>query len=212
MQARDLWVTIKTASNGSAEGLLHLSLQLWGASDAGTKLGHDQGTREAFVASVVSAALVDTQIEKLALSRDDKEFLLTLNAEAALADLSQFTKSAGLLDTLRAHPALVGAAIGGVSGAGFGAYTDDENRLRGAVRFGVPGAVGGAIVGHGINQMRAEEVGKLEETARNKARDAREVEQHVINKQLLEHKLHQAEAQSQRGWLNNSTPPTPVTP
>jgi surface antigen len=44
-----------------------------------------------------------------------------------------------------------------VAGAGFGAYADDDNRLRGAIRFGVPGAIMGGMLGHGVAQMHAEE-------------------------------------------------------
>lgn len=220
--ARDLWVTIKTAAVADgrdlAEGLKYLALEVWGASDAHTKVGHVQADREAFIASFIGAAVVDTQIEKLALSREDKEYLLHLNAVAALEDLAQFSKSASLLATLAKHPALVGAALGGVGGAGFGAYMDDENRARGALRFGIPGAIGGAIVGHGIHQMRAEDMAKAEEAVRNKARDAREVESHAMQKKLHETRLQQeqlklynAEQQAQQNWMASAPPPA-VTP
>lgn len=160
MKPLDQWNAIKEAAKAEGPdlgtGLAKVALALWASGDAHTKVGHARAAREAFVASVVGAAVVDAQIEKLALSRDDKAYLANLNALAALEDLSQFTKSAGPLEFLAKHPAIVGSVLGGTAGAGFGAYADDENRLRGAVRFGLPGAIGGAMIGHGVHQMKAE--------------------------------------------------------
>jgi len=205
MRPLDTWNAVKRAAAQDEDlgtGLAKIALALWASHDAHTKVGHDQATREAFVASVVGAAVVDAQIEKLALDRSDKAFLLNLNAVAALEDLSQFTKSSGMLDFLAKHPAAVGAVIGGAGGAGFGAYADDENRLRGAVRFGVPGAIGGALVGHGVHQMKAENAEKELIKTRDAAKATRDEEAHALAKARAArdgqaHGTHQAHTQAQ---------------
>lgn len=167
-EARALWGAVKAAAvrRGPAllDGLASLALEAWATSDAGTKLSEDRATREAFVASLVGAALVDATLDKLAAegayTTPEVEFLRDLNAEAALRDLARFQKNAGfassLLAAIKSHPAAVGSVGGGLAGAGFGAYADDDDRLRGALRFGLPGAAMGAMLGHGAGQLSAE--------------------------------------------------------
>lgn len=167
-EARVLWGAVKSAAlrrgDSLLDGLAGLALDAWATSDAGTKLSEDRATREAFVASLVGAAVVDATLDKLAsegaYTTPEVEFLRDLNAEAALRDLARFQKNAGLtsslLSALKNHPAAVGAGVGGLAGAGFGAYADDDDRLRGALRFGLPGVAMGAMLGHGAGQLRAE--------------------------------------------------------
>lgn len=167
-EARALWSAVKSAAlrrgDSLLDGLAGLALDAWATSDTGTKLSEDRATREAFVASLVGAALVDATLDKLAAegayTTPEVEFLRDLNAEAALRDLARFQKNAGfassLLAALKNHPSAVGAVGGGLAGAGFGAAADDDDRLRGALRFGLPGAAMGAMLGHGAGQLRAE--------------------------------------------------------
>lgn len=168
VKARQAWGLIKQSAqqNGAdlLDGLAKLALSAWAKTDAGTKLSEDRATREAFVASLVGAAVVDSALDKLAAEGEysvpEVEFLRDLNAEAALRDFARFQKRAGfgpsIKRILHKHPAMIGAGVGGVAGAGFGAYSDDDDRLRGALRFGLPGAVLGGLIGHGAGQLRTE--------------------------------------------------------
>lgn len=114
--------------------------------------------RELRCASIVGALTTDFAIEKLAQERritpEEQEYLLNLNAEAALVDLATLTKRADFrqhivngLASLAQHPKTTGAVIGGVVGGGIGAWKDEDNRLRGAALYAVPGAVIGGIGG-----------------------------------------------------------------
>lgn len=165
MSNLDTWNNIKQAAEHTPEGIVRVALNLWSRTDARAKVGHDRAHREAFAASLVGAFAVDHAIEKMAESGEVKaleaQYLRALNADAAMRDLSEFAKSAGFLDYVKAHPGTTGAVIGGAVGAGTGAYLDDDNRLRGAVRFGIPGAVTGALLGRGISQLRAEDAAGL---------------------------------------------------
>lgn len=168
VKTRRAWEQLKEAAvrDGASllDGLAKLALSAWHETDAGTKLSADRATREAFVASLVGAAVVDSTLDKLAADGEysvlEVEFLRDLNAEAALGDFACFQKSAGfgasIKHVLHKHPALIGASIGAAAGAGFGAYGDDDDRLRGALRFGLPGAVMGGLIGHGAGQIREE--------------------------------------------------------
>jgi hypothetical protein len=176
-RARELWGAIKVAAAEDGDliqGFSRVALTIWGQHDAGEKVSHDRSHREAFVASLVGASAVDTVIDKLAqdgtLATPEAEYMRNLNAEAALRDLGQFQKTANVFKTVATfiakHPQAVGTVAGAVAGAGFGAYADDENRLRGAVRFGVPGAIMGGMLGHGVDQMRADDARRLRDEAR----------------------------------------------
>lgn len=202
-QARALWGAVKSAaeaSGGTTEGLANIALSLWGSSDAGAKLSSDRSHREAFVASLVGASAVDTVIDKLAedgsITTPEAEFLHDLNAEAALRDLSQFQKTANVFRTVAQfianHPTAVGTVAGAVSGGVFGAYSDDEDRLRGAVRFAVPGAVMGGMIGHGAGQLKTEELRQMREEEEKLLKATREAELHAI-------KLKELKAKA-RGW------------
>lgn len=188
-QSRALWNRVKEAavqSSGSLlEGLSTLALGLWSQADAGTKLSHVRKGREDFVASLVGAAATDIAIDKLAAEGEytvlEAEFLRELNAEAALRDLNQFQKSAGLLDVVKRNPALAGALLGGSAGAAFGAM-NDEKPARGAVRFGVPGAATGAMLGYGSAQLGHEQATKLKAQAQAEA-------EHAAKMRLLEAQL-----------------------
>jgi hypothetical protein len=192
-ELRAQWTAIKTAAAQQGptllDGLAKIALHTWATNDAGTKLSEDRSTREAFVASLVGAAVVDTTIDKLAedgaYTVHELEFLRDLNAEAALRDLSRFQKSASygaqLLAALKAHPAAVGAVGGGLAGGAFGAYADDENRTRGALRFGLPGVAMGAMLGHGAGQLQNE----MRDTKRTATEIARDAELHAARLKLM---------------------------
>ncbi len=188
--ARRLWNGVKLAAEARGslvEGLAEIALKTWGDADAGTKLSHDRAHREAFVASLVGAAAVDHTIDKLAeegeLSTPEAEYMRNLNAEAALRDFGQFQKSANVFKTVAQfianHPTAVGTVAGAVAGGAFGAYADDENRLRGAIRFAVPGAAMGAMAGYGAKQLKAEELRLLREEEEKMLRAKREAEEHA---------------------------------
>lgn len=194
VKARHAWGRIKAAAQTDGpsllEGLAKLALRVWAETDAGTKLSADRSTREAFVASLVGAAVVDTTLDKLAATGEysvpEVEFLRELNAEAALRDLSLFQKSASagtaLLDALKNHPELIGTGVGtiggGLAGASFGAYTDEENPRRGALRYALPGAAIGGLLGHGVGQLRSEQVADAATKAEKVVQAAREAELH----------------------------------
>lgn len=190
-QARQAWGAIKEAAAAHGDfvtGIAQLALSAWGKADAGTKLSHDRSHREAFVASLVGAAAVDLTIDKLAeegtLSTPEADYMRDLNAESALRDLGQFQKSAGALraaaELIAKNPTAVGAVAGLVASAGFGAYADEENRLRGAIRYGVPGALMGGMAGYGLVQHREEVARRLKEEAELAERAAREAERHAL--------------------------------
>lgn len=195
-QAREVWGAIKSAAQGHgdlASGMAHVALATWGARDAGEKISSDRAHREAFVASLVGAAAVDDVIQKLAedgtLSTPEAEYMLGLNAESALRDLGQFQKTANVFRTvaqfIAKNPTTVGTVAGAVAGGAFGAYGDDENRLRGALRFALPGAVMGGMIGHGAGQMRAEELRQLRDEEEKLLKATREAEMHAMKiKQL----------------------------
>lgn len=200
VKPRAVWSGLKIAAqeHGSlVEGLAKIALSAWGENDAGTKLSSDRGHREAFVASLVGAAAVDLTIDKLAadgtLNTPEAEYLRDLNAEAALKDLGQFQKSANALhaaaELIARNPTAVGAVAGMVAGAGFGAYADDENRLRGAVRFGLPGALIGGIAGHGLEQHREETLRRLKEEAEKAMAEAHKREMDALALKAQIHKL-----------------------
>lgn len=195
--ARAIWNHVKTAAQQRGpsllEGLAKFALDVWSRSDAGTKLSEDRATREAFIASLVGAAVVDVSLDKMAADGQytvpEVEFLRDVNAEAALRDLGRFMKTSNygtkLLEVLKNHPSAVGAVGGGLAGAGFGAYADDEDRLRGALRFGLPGAAMGAMLGHGAGQLRAENLDQQAAVAERALDAAREQQMHEAKLQAL---------------------------
>lgn len=208
VKARQAWGRIKAAAQCEGpsllEGIAKLALQVWAETDAGTKLSADRATREAFVASLVGAAVVDGALDKLAAegaySVPEVEFLRDLNAEAALHDLARFQKNAGagtaLLDVLKAHPELIGTGVGavggGLAGARFGAYADEENPRRGALRYALPGAAMGGLLGHGLGQLGSEHLSEIKAQAEKAVQAAREAELHRA-------KIRALRAQAQRG-------------
>ena len=141
------------------------ALTRWADSPSGI----DKEAREALCASLVGARLVDAAIEKLALSPEDRDYLRALNEEAGARDIALLTKQA-LMD-----PRIGGALLGAGVGAGLGAWKDDENRLRGAALYAVPGAaigaVGGAIAGEfsGRAKALAEDAAAVADATRNEA-------------------------------------------
>ena len=204
-QAQAIWGAIKSAAQARGDltsGMARVALALWGAQDAGTKLSADRAHREAFVASLIGAAAVDTVIDKLAedgtINTPDAEYLRGLNAEAALRDLSQFQKTADVFRTvakfIATNPVAVTTVAGAVAGAGFGAYADPEDRLRGAVRFGIPGAVTAGVLAHGMAQDHANSFRQVQEERERALKASRDAEraalQHKLDMRDLKSKLH----------------------
>jgi len=175
---RQAWNAMKVAAlaggNDLVPALAQAAIEKWASVEAGARLGHPREMREAFASSVAGAAMVDVAIEKLAASgrytEVEREFMLDLNAEAAVRDLQHLCKTAGFLSnavqTMATHPKTTGAVVGGTIGAGLGAWKDDENRFRGAVSYGIPGAVTGALAGHAFENHR-----QNQQTARTHAED-----------------------------------------
>lgn len=207
-EARALWEQVKTAAAQGApsllEGLACFALRTWEQSDAGTKLSEDRSTREAFVASLVGAAVVDATLDKLAsegaYTAPEVTFLRELNAEAALWDLARFQKNAGALQSAlrwaKDNPAALGSVGGALTGGAFGAYSDDENRLRGALRFAVPGAAMGAMLGHGAGQLRNEIKTTQVSDAVKALEEQRAQELHAARLKLLKAQMDAAQRSS----------------
>lgn len=180
---REVWGHFKEAAlrsqEGPVEALVLASIEKWAEHEAGRDGGPDRGLREALAASVAGASLVDTAIEKLAMAGryndEEREFLLGLNAEAAVRDLTALLKVSSLGDSLRNMinspnaPTVIGGVGGALVGGGIGALKDDDNRARGALAYGVPGAAIGALAGHGYGQWRT---GVREEQAKRVAQEA----------------------------------------
>lgn len=150
------WESFKSAALSSGlpitEALPRFALEKWAEAAADRPGSPGRAMREAVTASIVGAALTDIAIDKLAAegayTEPEREYLRQLNAEAALGDLGFLFKSALSLDPFRNHPKLTGGVVGGMLGAGFGAWKDEDNRVRGALAYGVPGAAIGALGGH----------------------------------------------------------------
>lgn len=141
-----------------AEQTATAALARWAASPAP---GLAKEARETLCASLTGARLVDAVIAKLACTEEERAFLYALNAEAAGRELQQLTKQAFFGE----HPRLLGAGIGAALGAGLGAYKDDENRLRGAALYAVPGAAIGAIGGSISGELAAAEAAHVKALA-----------------------------------------------
>ena len=150
-----------------AEQTATAALARWAASPAP---GLAKEARETLCASLTGARLVDAVIAKLACTEEERAFLYALNAEAAGRELQQLTKQA----FFGKHPRLLGAGIGAALGAGLGAYKDDENRLRGAALYAVPGAAIGAIGGSISAELAAAEAARLKALADEAAAAAQE--------------------------------------
>lgn len=159
---RQAWEAFKTAALASAEapveGVALAAIEKWASHEAGSPGGPRRDLREALATSVSGAFLVDAAVEKLAsqgrYTREEAEFLLDLNAEAAIGDLSSLLKVSSALDWIKSHPTAVGAGLGLGVGAGIGALKDKDNRARGALIYGVPGAVIGGLAGQGVGTWR----------------------------------------------------------
>lgn len=159
---RQAWEAFKTAALASAEAPVEAvalaAIEKWASHEAGSPGGPRRDLREALATSVSGAFLVDAAVEKLAsqgrYTRDEAEFLLDLNAEAAIGDLSSLLKVSSALDWIKSHPTAVGAGLGLGVGAGIGALKDEDNRARGALIYGVPGAVIGGLAGQGVGTWR----------------------------------------------------------
>lgn len=159
---RQTWEAFKAAAlaadEAPVEAVALAAIEKWASHEAGSAGGPRRDLREALATSLSGAFLVDAAVEKLAAqgryTREEAEFLLDLNAEAALGDLSSLLKVSSALDWIKSHPTTVGAGVGLGVGAGIGAMKDEDSRARGALLYGVPGAVIGGLAGHGVGTWR----------------------------------------------------------
>lgn len=145
------------------EGILDSVLTKWASdpSDLNAQM------REDLCASLVGATLVDSAIAKLAslgrITEDEAAYLTQLHTESVRAELGALTKSAGapewlgnaLTAPLR-HPTTTGAVVGAVGGGALGAWKDDENPMRGAAMYALPGAALGAVGGTVMGDLTKE--------------------------------------------------------
>lgn len=145
------------------EGILDSVLTKWASdpSDLNAQM------REDLCASLVGATLVDNAIAKLAslgrITEDEAAYLTQLHTESVRAELGALTKSAGapewlgnaLTAPLR-HPTTTGAVVGAVGGGALGAWKDDENPMRGAAMYALPGAALGAVGGTVMGDLTKE--------------------------------------------------------
>lgn len=69
-------------------------------------------------------------------------------------DVELIKQAAGALDFIKNNPELVGALLGGTTGAGIGAYTNKDNRLLGALIGGGAGAGVGAGGGYAARLIK----------------------------------------------------------
>lgn len=145
------------------EGILDSVLTKWASdpSDLNAQM------REDLCASLVGATLVDNAIAKLAslgrITEDEAAYLTQLHTESVRGELGALTKSAGapewlgnaLTAPLR-HPTITGAVVGAVGGGALGAWKDDENPMRGAAMYALPGATLGAVGGTVMGDLTKE--------------------------------------------------------
>jgi hypothetical protein len=160
-----LWAQMKLAAASDPEGqalglakaargifqAIHISEPLQKAASAEETLRAD-----VLAVSFATALVVDDAIEKQAesgsLSSRDAAELQRINAISALADLGRLAKLAA--PSWLTHPATIGAGVGGLAGAGLGAWGDNEDRLRGAVAGGLGGMAVGGLAGAGVKAFQ----------------------------------------------------------
>lgn len=198
------WESFKSAALSSGlpitEALPRFALEKWAEAAADRPGSPGRAMREAVTASIVGAALTDIAIDKLAAegayTEPEREYLRQLNAEAALGDLGFLFKSALSLDPFRNHPKLTGGVVGGMLGAGFGAWKDEDNRVRGALAYGVPGAAIGALGGH-LYEGHKE---RLKDLARQEADSAQEKALLAQRQEYQRMGALEEEGELHRGW------------
>jgi hypothetical protein len=103
-----------------------------------------------------------------------------------------------------ASPTLAGMGLGALAGGAFGAYSDDDNRLRGALRFAVPGATLGAMTGYGIGRVQADKAMQAMEhaqAAREQARKSLHDNMSLLNYTTDTIKKQYGNAQDLHSWL-----------
>ena len=126
------------------------------------KVAFDKNASAVHIASLVSAYVVDQAIEKTAHTDSEKDFLHQLNAESAIDDLYAIVKTAN--HEWLTHPGTL-AGAGALLGGGLGAWSDEENRLRGALVGGTGGAAVGGLAGLGLQHIDQEVLHNLAEAA-----------------------------------------------
>lgn len=196
---RQTWEAFKasaaTLRSEPHEKIAFAALGQWASHEAGSPASPTRAMREALAMSVSGAALVDAAVEKLAsqgrYTPEEREYLLELNAEAALSDLGALLKTSGAFSNAFASPTVRGAIVGGGVGAGIGAWKDDENRLRGAALYGIPGAAIGAVAGHGYGSWQEARRLAADEQSKRLADEAAQAAEKVLDTHDWNYKLQQ---------------------
>lgn len=200
---REAWERFKGAARATheplAEALALAAIEKWAEHEAGAQGSPVRGMREALAASIAGAAMVDRAVEKLAAqghyTHEERDFLLDLNAESAVRDLRLLLKTSaafdGITSFVQRHPTSIGAGVGALVGGGIGALKDEENPARGAVLYGVPGAVIGGLAGHGAGQWHDVRQRAAQEQARKVVDDAAAAAEAAQATHDWNYKLHQ---------------------
>lgn len=188
----EIWNGAKYVASQDPEGinigLAKLAMAIWAeACDLGHKPELTKEAREGFFASFACANVTESAFtEDSSLSKEASLALKSLTAESAVYDLGQLVKTAtgGWASTLSSLPIIQklkdisrmpqarGAVAGGLIGAGVGAARDDENRLRGAAMYALPGAAIGGLMGHGIHEYRGAQQQALADRMKAEAAEA----------------------------------------
>jgi hypothetical protein len=132
---------------GMAVGLTKVAYELWADAWESGMGAAPREIREAFASSFGCAYVVEQGIQKMAamgqVAEDEAQLMQQWVAESAIEDLKAMVKSANAMR----DPRVVGALLGAATGAGAGAWRDEDNRLRGAAMGLLPGATIGALGG-----------------------------------------------------------------
>lgn len=145
------------------EPILDCVLTKWASDPSGI----NSDVREGLCASLVGATLVDGAISKMAalgqITADEANYLVQLHTESVRGEIGALTKSAGVPEWLGnaltaplRHPTTTGAVAGAIGGGALGAWKDDENPLRGAALYALPGAALGAVSGNVAGDLAKE--------------------------------------------------------
>jgi hypothetical protein len=138
---------------GVSVGLSKIAYEIWADGyERGYSSTRSREEREAFAGSFGSAVAVEGGLAKMAqegrITDYDQIKMLDWVAESAVNDLVELTKTADAMAVLR-RPEVIGGVLGTATGAGLGAWSDPEDRVRGAIAGAVPGGLAGTALGYG---------------------------------------------------------------
>lgn len=152
------WGLCKSAAarhpEGVSIGLTKIAYEIWADGyQQGSGVSLSKAEREAFAGSFGSSVTVEAGIAKMAregqITGYDQTKLNDWVAESAINDLAELTKTAGPATDFLRRPEVIGGALGTAIGGGVGAWSDPEDRVRGAIAGAVPGGLAGTALGYG---------------------------------------------------------------